>query len=267
MSVPLEPGYVLPKPRTTQVFGMLNILYGILMLGLTYFSVLMYVFAPVGEALLQEFMGTMGGVVKGQKDNNIRKLERLVELAPNEVRRAHYQNRLDSARAEPVIDFTNMPMGMDVLREPAFRTYGAADFLTGLPLAVAIMIAGGGLLRLREWARKLALWASIAKVVALVGLLVYALAVVYPVQTRIVMKQMEAQQKMMAGTPAAAANPFGSPQMMALMSVSTSASGIFWFAVLGAYPAVVIWIMSKPGVRAACWVASRPKVTSEGGVS
>jgi hypothetical protein len=258
MSLPLEPGYVIPKPQTARVFGILNILYGTLLLFFAYTGLLMYQFAPVGEALLRSFMGSISDAIRTEQENAVRKVERLVELAQTDTQRAKYQQRLDQVKANPTPDFAAMPMGMDALREPAFKRYNVADNLTGVPISLLLVLSGIGLLGLRELARKLAIGASAAKVLVLFGLLVYALAVVYPIQQRIAMKQLEAQQKLMAGMQrGAVANPMANPQMMALMSASGSASGLFWFAVLGAYPVVVIWMLTRPPVRAACLVHSQ----------
>jgi hypothetical protein len=218
-----------------------------------YSTVLMLMFAPVGEALLLTFMGQIGDTVRVQAANRERVMERLLELSETEVQKAKDQARLDEARAMPKPDFSEFGTGMEVLREPAFKVYSLADGVLGAPIAVMSVVSGVGLIGLREGSRKLAIVSSALKVVTLVVLLVYAMLVVYPIQNRMAMKQLQAQAKFQASLNprAGAVNPFSSPQVLALMSGSTMVTGFFVYALIGAYPAVAFFMLRKPAVRAA----------------
>lgn len=254
MSQPLEPGLVLPKPQTARVFGILNIVFAGMTFFYIYFSALMFLFAPVGASLVRAWMGNLQRQMTRQVDSQVQTLERLRDAATDPIKRADFDTRLAQLKANPRPNLTQMAAGMEQLENPTIRTYSLVGFLVSVPLTAVGLISGFGLLSLREWGRKLAVGISGINLGYLVVSMVIAIIVVFPIQSRLAMKQIEAQQKFQASLMRGGGPPPGptAQQMGGMMAISTTLSGLFGFALAATYPVISIWMLSRPAVKAAC---------------
>ncbi|MFO0961124.1 MAG: hypothetical protein U0800_27405 [Isosphaeraceae bacterium] len=254
-SAQIDPNLVIPKPQTARVFGMLHLLYGVVLCFLTYTAAMMFLFAPVGTDLLKAWMGGIGDTVARERSIQARRIERLKELATSDEQRATYDQRLANLQTAPAPNFRDLPMGTEALEDPTIRGYSFVDLIGNMPLNL-LMIAGGiGLVRLREWGRKLSWWASALKVGAMAISTVYLLVVIYPIQSKMVMQQLEAQQKFQASLMRGAAPPvfpFGS-QSNSLIAASATLSSLFWIGIGAAYPITSLVVLQRRSIRAACW--------------
>ena len=118
-------------------------------------------------------------------------------------REGRYQIRREALEAQPtatipVVDYSS------TMRDPRILGYGLVDVATGLVLNFVMLIAGIGLLRSRSWARKTGIWVAALKLLRLVVVYGYAIAVVGPVYSEkmsAMMEQMAAQMPQKGGGP------------------------------------------------------------------
>lgn len=151
-----------------------------------------------------------------------------------------------AAQMDPMIDSYQDPWIIGVV---------VADALTGIVLNVLLLAAGIGLLELRprawRWARTVALL-KIPRLALFAGL--YLFVVIPPFATA--MGNM-AEAIVQAGAPGGAGGP--PPGMLSMIYHVTLAAMAVGTLLIGAgVAAVLYWLLGKPGVRAACAIASEP---------
>jgi len=251
----IDPNLIIPRPQTARIFGILHILFGLMVCFFTYVSGLMFLFAPVGTDLVKAWMGGLGDTIEREHGVQVRRLERLKELARNDEQRAKYDQRLASLKNSPRPNFRDIPMGTEALEDPTIRRYSALDLACNLPLNIFMIVGGVGLIQLREWGRKASWWSSAVKVGAMTVSTIYLLIVIAPIQSQMVLKQLEAQQKFQAGLMKGApggVSPFPT-QMNGLFAASATASSLFGIGLAAAYPITALVVLRRPSIRAACW--------------
>ena len=140
--------------------------------------------------------------------------------------------------------------------------YFWADFATGPVLNLAMLASGIGLTQLRVWARKMAIWVALLKIVRILALTLVFTIVIVP-QTR---RALDAVARTELGTvilaransAAAQANTAPPPVpyttenfglIMAAMAYFFAVSGMILSLI---YPAISLVILTRPSVKAAC---------------
>jgi hypothetical protein len=132
------------------------------------------------------------------------------------------------------------PMFPTYTREPAFIIYSVINTLVGLILAIIALWAGIGLLKLQPAARTWIMRYAVVDMIAIVVGMAYSIIVLQP-------KIVAAMQAMQQNNPAAA-------NLSAFTSIGVYIGYAFNLAWI-AWPATVVYIMSRPHVKAALAVA------------
>jgi hypothetical protein len=133
--------------------------------------------------------------------------------------------------------------------EPVVVAYMFTDSLSGIAMNIAMIVAGVGLLRLRQWGRKMSLWVAGLKIVRLVLLSVVTVFAIAPTLGE---GLGEAVEEMIANTPGAGGGQGPPPGMFAMVygiMFSVMSVGMALFGVI--YPAICLWLLRKPAIKAA----------------
>jgi hypothetical protein len=129
---------------------------------------------------------------------------------------------------------------------PWLIAHGIVDAATGLVLNIVMIVAGIGLLRLRRWGRKLALWTAALKIGRLVVVQGVALFVTVPIIAESMGNAVEGMIPQGSG-PGPPPGTFHTVYGV-MFSVQSLA-----FVLFGSiYPAICLWLLRKPAVKAAC---------------
>jgi hypothetical protein len=253
MSQALEPDLAIPKPQTARIFGVLNIIFAIILLYFVYVTALMFLFAPVGAGLFRLWMGNLQQAIEKEQTIDRLVLQRLANEAATEESRARFSQQLAAKQAQPIPNLEFASMGMDQLENPTIRGYSFTELAISLPVNGLLLLSGLGLVRLRDWGRRLALWVSGVKVVWLLASTIVAVAIIFPIQSQLVMKQFEAQMQFQAGLTGGRGPVGFNPQQLSWMvGISSTGSALVGFVLAAAYPVLSLWMLTRPGVRAAC---------------
>jgi hypothetical protein len=126
---------------------------------------------------------------------------------------------------------------------------------------VAMLIAGIGLLQLKESGRKLALWTFGLKVVRLCALAVMMIIIVIPITSRMTSEMMAGMTKGGAGAPPQAV--FG--DMAKFQAAMGTVQAVLGTAFGSIWPIVGMVLLTRPGTRAACQAsAAKPPLPYQG---
>jgi hypothetical protein len=154
-------------------------------------------------------------------------------------------------------------MGFDIANDPMTRLYNFVDVATSMPLNIAMLVGGLGLLGLKSWGRTTSVWVAYIKLIRAVALLLFSVFVVAPMAMKALDKQfgqMGAQIQQQGG-PGAARAAGVMKTMTATTAAAMTGGYVFYYVCSAIYPVITLIVLAKPGVRAAC-AAPKPKPES-----
>lgn len=250
---------VIPNPQTPKTFGILNIVFGALLLACNVGSAGMILVMPAVAKMLQSFQKKTNEDMQRQFQARIDDLKAQEASAETEKEKAELKAERLKIENGPRPVMPSMTTGIESTNHPTIRAIQYGDLITGLLLNVPLLISGLGLVRLREWGRKLALAIAGLKLARLVVVAIVTIVVLVPLQTRLMQEQMaklEADMKKAGAPPNPALAIVGNSSMMG--SIST-ASSLLYYVVAGVYPAIMIWGLTRPASRAATLAMSSSK--------
>ena len=262
MSNPLPPGYAVPNTSLPKTTGTLNIIFASL--------VLLFVVAQIGMTLLvpmlmdfaQSSIREVQAKTEAARKQQLDALKAEEEAAGTEEDKARIRGEIKAIEARPQPAGPDMKALMGQMDSPVLRAYTWTDIGTSLILNVLMLASGIGLLRLKERARRLAIWVGGLKIARLVALMLIQLVFILPLTTKM---QKEMIVSMGAG---------GAPNAQAAQAAQTTAkmaaaAGVAMNLIITVlamiWPVVMIVLLTRPGSRAACLAAStHPSVKAEG---
>ena len=245
---------VLPDSGTAKTIGVLNMVFGvclILCVGCYGASILMQSLMAPAMAVQQEQIQMATKAARDQQILQIIQEERAAK-GEEEKARLRAQRKTLEGQVEPKMpDFSHM-YGLD---NPLVQGYYLTDVVTGFVLNVALLVSGIGLINLKEWGRRLALWVAGLKIARLVALYGFYLVVIVPIVLERMTKGFQELDRA-AQQGAAGARP---PVAFGATFGTVMAAGAAMMVVLGViYPIIVLILLSRRGVKAACAPTALP---------
>ncbi len=268
-----SPPHVQPRPQPVKTIGTLNIIFGVLLLVYGLCCGVYMAFLPFMGSMIETQQKLVSDQVKERKAQQLADLTKRQQEAESEAIKAQIQAEIVQVeqQTEPVMPAT-MNFDMFGFKNPIVIGHYAIDILTGLILNVLMLISGIGLLRLREWARKLAIGIFSLKIIRLIVLTVSLIALVSPITTSGMAKAFQDadrqanQQAAAAGGPVAPAPPGEAAEMARSMTMMSALYGV-GFCVAGIiYPAIALFFLTRVGSRAACQSSVRGPSDSVSGL-
>lgn len=267
-----DPTAVVPRPALPRTLGIANVLLGscFFLCGLGCLRVTSAVLDQIHTVKLdQDAAQAMFDQIRRDR---ITELQRQEDAAPAGASKAALKTKREALAAEhpkvkKPIDF---PAINQQLRWPSYYLW--ADVITGPMLNLLMLASGIGLIQLRGWARKLALWVAGLKIVRLVALAGMLMIVVIPhlsdafailMNTEVgdeilrTIEEKQGQPGMPVGAPPIDLRNLG-PALRGGGSVVT----VFTLGLALIYPILTLVVLTRPAVRAAC-VAVDPEPPEE----
>ena len=253
-----------PIPRTLGflhiIFGTLLILFGACTLGFT-------LAAPSLGTTFTQITSQQNQAIQARHEARLKSLEDQEKAANDEETKATLKAERDALAASPPIkpiqpDFS----ALDQFKNPTILYAAIAEKLTGIALNVALIVAGIGLVRTREWGRRLGVQIAAVQLVRLAIFTVVCLAMVIPaqrVETEKMLGRMEDLIKQGTAPPTAASTIQMS--RATLPAAPYLAAGYFMLAAV--YPIVCLILLQTRGARAACLPMQSKPVVDAGDLS
>jgi hypothetical protein len=254
MAMQPEGQWVVPNPQIPRTFGIMNIVFGGILLLFGVGSLVATLYGPKIQKWMFRNVEKTAAAEKAEQKAKIADLKRQEAAAKTEkdkdALKAEREDLEKSVAADittEMDDLANWNPTSDI--RIAVYTYSAEA--AGILLNVLMIVAGIGLLRLSEPARKLAIWVAWLKIARWIALTIVTMVLILPItmeRTQKIFDKVQAQQKAQSG--GRVVFPMGGfAQMMAVVG---AISQIFYLVIASIYPALVIWFLTRPRTRAAC---------------
>jgi hypothetical protein len=260
-----------PQPGLVKTIGILNILFGGLLLLCGLGCVASSASAILGTTPMQIDPKTAQTVSDEFRNQRIRDLSAREKAAKTDQDKERIAKELDDVRArhlkvEDEIDFPKVNAELAWVRH-----YLLLDVLTGPILNLFLVVAGIGLILRQNWARVLGIVTATLKIVRLVALSAFLVGAVLPhvgaildallkteagrqlVTQVIEQQQAQAQQAdPLAGPPPQPMPQLDPKEAVRMMRGLSTVYAIFFVCVGSIYPIIVVILLTRPGARAAC---------------
>jgi hypothetical protein len=234
-----------PNQSLAKTIGTLNIIFGAILLACGACGALNLVMQPIMGPMFQAQHQAAMSELQAQHERRIDRLRQEEKEATTPEEKAAIRTRRTAEEARPlpkVPDFT------EFFRDTRFLAYGIVDTLGGIILNIGLLIAGIGLVRLRNWGRVMSLWVAALKIVCATCLLAILLVWAIPAMVekfRQMIEEMAASSP--PGMPPAAIN-----QMMTFITYVWAAWAVIMYVVALIYPIVILVALTRRSVIAAC---------------
>jgi hypothetical protein len=251
--------WVVPNPQIPRSFGLMNITFGALLLLAAIGYGVTYAYAPI---IQKQFSMPMNQLQEKQKSDRAAKIAEL-KAQENAAKTAEEKKSLAEERAAvearvvPDLSAFDELQNLNAYNEPRLAIYYILDVSTAVILNILMIVAGAGLMGLREWGRRLAIWVAQLKILRWFAMVVGSMVVIVPItmeRTQKAMAALEAQIKV----GGRGALPFSLSGLTRWSLMAGVVFMIFAAIVASVYPAMMWWYLSRPAARAAC-LKKRPE--------
>lgn len=253
MSQGIPKGYVLPTPQRAKVVGTLNIIFAMLIMLYIGGMIVTMVLSPMIMEWSQKPLREAQAKLTKQRQDQVAELKQEIAEAKTDEEKSKVNQRLDALEKTPEPKMPDLKKIQEQMMTPGFKAWTAVDLLSGLALNIAMFVSGIGLMRLKEWGRKLGLWTFGLKVVRLGVLLLVTIFFILPMSTKMSAEVMEAAAQGKGG-----ATPFPLGDMAKFQAVIGMVTAVLSFLFASTWPIIATVLLTRPGTRAAC-LASAPK--------
>jgi hypothetical protein len=239
--------WVVPNTGIPRTFGLLNVIFGVMLLLGGIGSVAWVLMAPtIGKVMQAQRRETLAKA-KAEREARIADLKKQEAAAKTEAEKEQLRTEREAAESVPEPPEPPDVTIWDTYADPRYRAYFCGEVSLGIVLNIAMIVAGAGLLATAEWGRRLAIGVAWGKIVRLVAMAVITLTVIVPMTAEYTQPSLDkiAAQARLGG-------PAMSNQMAQVMPI-LGAVGAVGFTVVGSiYPGLAIWFLPRPRARAAC---------------
>jgi hypothetical protein len=253
--------WVVPNPQIPRTFGLMNTIFGSLLLLLAVGFAVYYFVSPSISRYFQVEMRKQQELRKSDRDSKLAELKRREAAAKTEEEKQAVKDERTILERDIEPDLSEMEdlMGWNIFSDLRVAVFYFAEVGAAILLNLLMIISGVGLMALAEWARRLAIGVAWLKIVRWVAMTVVTLVLLVPMtleKTQKAFKQMETQvQAKSGGRPM----PMGTAAIGRMMAIASAAFTVFEAVVASVYPALSIWFLSRPPARAACWKEKPPR--------
>jgi hypothetical protein len=252
--------WVVPNPQIPRSFGLMNIIFGAIMLLVAIGFALSYVYAPILQKQFQIPIKQQQERQKAERAEKIADLKKQEAAAKTEEEKKTLADERAAleAKFEPDLSAFEELQNLNAFSDPRLAVYYVLEIATAIILNVIMIVAGAGLLGLAEWARRLSIRVSQLKMLRWLAMVVATMVLILPIsleKTQKAMSAMEAQIK----AQGAAAPPISLTAVMRWSMMFGAVVMVFTAIVACVYPALEWWYLSRPPARAACMSQSKPE--------
>ena len=235
----VEGKWVVPNPQVPRTFGMMNLVFGILLLLMGVGYLALYVVMPVFQQKMVVQMKEQQETSKnasGRPSLPIWKKKEAAAKAKEAAAKTKEETEKAKEETTAVVEerqtFENSPdpdlsavtdmMGWNIMSDRRLAVYYFTEVVSGMILNIVMIISGIGLLSLADWGRRLAITTAWLKILPCwVAMTIVTMVLVVPItaeRTDKMFRQIQVQANAKSGGPPAGTPMVGLGQMTAIMS-------------------------------------------------
>jgi hypothetical protein len=252
------------QPRTSipSTIGILNIIFGSLLLLCSFCSgVNLLVQSAMGGPIMAMQQQQMQLAMRAPREQRMAQLKAREEAAKDEKEKLDLKAQQKAIEAQPV---PKMPNFNKLVEDPSLQGFTIVDVLTGFVLNVLMIFSGIALLYRKQWGRITAIWVAAFKIILLIALYTfYALVVVPAMVASFNTMFQEMFDEMQKAAPPGQKMPGAAElaQFGTLIGVASTATAVFMIIFGSIYPVIVLILLTRPRVKAACSPPPPPSAT------
>ena len=269
----LEGKWVVPNPQIPRTFGMMNLVFGVLLLLTAAGYLAWFVYYPRFQAQMVTRLKNQAAAQKAQREAKLAELKSNEQAAKTREKAAKTKEDAEKAkeekdsiveervaledRVEPDLSAMTDLMSWDVMADMRLKIYYLSETISSILLNVLMAISGGGLLALAEWGRRLAIGVAWLKIVRWVCMIFVTMVLILPMtmeKTDKMFQSIQTQVSAKSGGPAAVPM-VGFGQITAIFGAIVM---VFGALVASIYPVLSLWFLTRPPTRAACYKVPKP---------
>jgi len=216
-----------------------------------FYLLLQVTMAPFSGAYMQSMQEGLHAQAKQEHEKKIAALQAQEDAATTEPEKSRIAAERQALEQKGPVE-VQIPDMTSLYRDPWLMGFLVADPLSGMIVNSLMLISGIGLIAAKNWARKLALWVAGFKIARLVLLYGYAIVVVVPLFAAMMGEMMEKTISTVPQRPGAPL-PANFGQSIAMFyGIALSAGAVMMILGGAVYPLVVLWVLTRSKVKAAC---------------
>lgn len=243
-------GNVLPNPGIPKTLGILNIIFGVMLvlMGFCMSSYLLVI--PFGLQIAEKQQKEQQARSEAEYQTKLKNLDDRLAASKSDDEKKTIAAEKEKEVANPPTVPPDLQALTGMYRNPKIMGYFLGYFGSGMFMNLLLFISGIGLVRMRSWGRKMAMGLASVQILRLIALLVVSLIVVQPemvVETKKLIDVFEAQAKL-NGAPGNVAQTL---QMLKATAGLGAVFSVVGFVFCTIYPALTLILLSTAGARAA----------------
>ncbi len=252
-------GTVLPNPGIPKTLGILNVIFGVLLVLFGTCLTGVMVAAPALMDFSEKAVKDVQAKNEARRKTRLDAIDEREKAAKSDEEKKAFQGERDAIAAEPKVESPDMGPVKELIDDPMVKGYNLTYFGTGVLLSILLLVSGIGLVRLTPWGRSLAVWWAGLQIVQILALAAVGVFYVQPEQRP---KAEAAIEKIQAKAKAKAQNLApGMAEGLQFGKAMQGASNVLtvgWVVVGMIYPVTVLVLLGGAGARAACRATSKP---------
>ncbi len=260
----LQGKWVVPNPQIPRSFGLMNLIFGALLLLVALCYGFWYLYMPTFMRQMQDRVKQQQTVTKESNESRLAEIEKEEAAAKTAEEKAELKTEreeITQRAANPSPDLSEA-MGMNAMNDWRVKSFLCTEVFAAVVLNVLMIVSGVGLLALSEWGRRLGILVGQLKILRWIVITIVTMVVILPISmdaTRKAMDSAEAQVRAQnGGRQVAMPIPFSE---LARIGAVIGAVWLVFLAILASiYPAMMWWYLSRPAARAACFKQPAPEL-------
>jgi hypothetical protein len=258
MGSQVEGTWVVPNPQVPRTFGILNIIFGILLLLFGAYQVVMLFVGPKIQSAMIAGMKEQQASKQAVREARIAALKKKEEAAKTKEEKDPITEEREELEKNPEPDVSAiMGEAVNISSDKRIVKYTAVEATSGIILNVMMLISGIGLLRMAEWGRRLALGVAWLKILRWAAIVTYTLIVIVPISTAMTQKMLQQIEKQ-AKAKSGGGTPFPMAILAQATAVATAVMSVVTALFASIYPVLSLWFLTRPPTRAAILARAKP---------
>ena len=246
-----------PKSGTPRVLGMLNIVFGAALVlggiccGIN--AMMQSALMPILAAQQQQMQQQIKSTQEAARAEKLSKLDEREQAATTDEEKSSIQSERQAVQSSPTVLMPVMPdmSKMYGMNDPRVLGYSIIDIFTGILFNIFLLISGAGLVAMKEWGRKMAIWVAAIKIARLVVLQTCSVIFVAPVMAKGMADTLQEMLSQMPPGPGGPPPQFG-PQLTTVYGTMMTVSAICLLGFGAIYPGILLWMLTRDDAKAAC---------------